>query len=157
PAALLAVAPAMPAHAFANNAKSFVSAAGSDANDCSFAHPCATMARAVGVTFRGGMVSCLDGNDSTAPVTITQPLTIDCRGTTAGAGPFIIDTPGITVVIKNVFIFSQIIPGITFNRGAALIVEDVHITDCPVGINFAPSNAGAVLSVSNSLIRNNAN
>ncbi len=135
--------------------KTFVSANGNDANACDLTTPCATLARAVTQTVTGGMVSCLDSKDYSLTVTITVSLTIDCAGTTAGGGPFIINGSGITVVIKNILIFDQGVPGISFTHGAGLIVENVHINNAGGGIYFQPSDPGSRLSVYNSLIRNN--
>src|SRR5260370_9339800 len=41
-------------------AQTFVSSAGNDANNCSFAAPCATLDRALAVTSRGGEIGVLD-------------------------------------------------------------------------------------------------
>ncbi len=134
--------------------KTFISSSGNDANSCDIATPCATMGRAISQTNNGGMVSCLDSKDYTQSVTITASMTIDCSGTTAGAGPFTINAAGITVVIKNVFIFVNTIPGITFVQGAALIVKNCHITNNPQGIFFAPSG-DSQLFVSDTIVRDN--
>src|SRR5215471_9123346 len=87
--------------------KTFVSKFGNDTGNCDFLTPCLTMARAVSQTAPNGSVNCLDSGDYTQNVMITVSLAIDCGGTSASGGPFNINTPGITVVIKNLTIFKN--------------------------------------------------
>ena len=118
--------------------KTFVSKTGNDAGNCDFLTPCLTMARAVSLTAANGRVNCLDSGDYTQTVTIAVSLTIDCGGTTATGGPFIINTPGITVVIKNLTIFANAIPAIAFQQGAGLNLEKVEMSNNPTGVFFNP-------------------
>src|SRR5947208_13666099 len=72
---------ALPAHA--QNTRSFVSGAGSDAAACTRAAPCLTFTRALTQTNAGGLINCLDVGDF-GTVVITQSVTIDCTETFAG-------------------------------------------------------------------------
>ena len=56
--------------------RTFVSAAGSDSNPCSFAAPCRHFQAAVNATSLGGEVDALDPAGY-GPITITQPITIE--------------------------------------------------------------------------------
>jgi len=135
--------------------KTFVSKFGNDTGNCDFLTPCLTMARAVSQTAVNGSVNCIDSGDYTQTVTIAVSLTIDCNGTSASAGPFIINTPGITVVIKNLTIFKNAIPAIAFQQGAELHVEKVDMHNNPAGIFFNPPGS-ATLHVTDCTIHDNS-
>src|SRR5215471_5711333 len=87
-AAMLALLPATPASAV--NTKSWVASTGSDANDCSLAHPCATFAHAMTATSAGGEVNVVNGGDF-GPLVISKAIHIanDGAGTaTSTFAPF---------------------------------------------------------------------
>src|SRR6266498_2349848 len=153
-AVLVALLPPTPAQALF---RTYVSRGGSDANNCDRPPPCLTMGRAVQQTTSGGIASCLDSNDYTQTVTIDKSMTVDCASVpgTSAAGPFIINTPGVKVTIKNVVIFVNGSPGISFTDGASLVVENCFIRNNPVGISFAPTAVGAKLVVTDTLIKDN--
>ncbi len=153
-AVLVALLPPTPAQALF---RTYVSRGGSDANNCDLPTPCLTMGRAVQQTTSGGIASCLDSNDYTQTVTIDKSMTVDCASVpgTSAAGPFIINTPGVKVTIKNVVIFVNGSPGISFTDGASLVVENCFIRNNPVGISFAPTAVGAKLVVTDTLIKDN--
>jgi hypothetical protein len=155
-AALLVVAPAMPAHA--QFFETFVASNGSDASLCdSPATACRHISRALLFSSSGGEITCVDSaNYFESKVTITKTITIDCQH--LGDLPaLVVNAAGIVVTLKN---FSQLldaVAGIEFDQGAALIVEGAHFRSNPVGIKFTPSTANAVLVVNNSLFENNQN
>src|SRR6266487_6513723 len=74
-----------PAHA--QNTRSWVSRAGSDASACTIAAPCLTFNGALAKTNAGGLINCLDAGDfGGGGFTIAKSITIDCTGTFAGVG-----------------------------------------------------------------------
>ena len=76
-ASLVAVLPAVSAQAQAP--RTFVSAAGSDSNPCSFAAPCRHFQAAVNATSAGGEVDALDPAGY-GPIIISQAITIEGQG-----------------------------------------------------------------------------
>ena len=83
-ALLVAILPAASAQAQAP--RTFVSAAGSDSNPCSFAAPCRHFQAAVNATSLGGEVDALDPAGY-GPITITQAITIEGQGWSYAAPP----------------------------------------------------------------------
>jgi Right handed beta helix region len=135
--------------------KTFVSGTGNDANNCDLATPCRTIPHAITQTVSGGILNCLDGTDFTSTATITASITIDCSGSGAGGGPFIINTANVVVTIKGLTIFVNGAAGIDFRQGAELTVENMNIyQDNGGGILFRPTN-NAKLYVTNSIIHEN--
>jgi hypothetical protein len=134
-AALLAVLPAMSAQA--QSPRTFVSAAGSDSNPCSFAAPCRHFQAAVNATSLGGEVDALDPAGY-GPITITQAITIEGQGWSYIAPPASGNGITINAVSGNVSI-----------RGVSL--NGVGITGATNGIVF---NSGTTLNVQNCVIRN---
>jgi hypothetical protein len=152
-AILFAGAAATPALADGSD-DTYISGTGSDMNNCSLSSPCQSMTRAVNTTASGGVIHCLDSFDN-GEALIAQSITIDCSNSTAGGGPFTINGPGATVVIRGLFMSNLGAAGIIFQNGAALYVENCRIYQNNNGILFEPS-AAASLFVVNSTIRNNA-
>jgi hypothetical protein len=76
---------ALPAQA-AGLTRTFVSAAGSDANPCTITAPCATFAHAYSVTAASGIVAALDPGKY-GPLTITGAITINGNGWAAITAP----------------------------------------------------------------------
>jgi hypothetical protein len=132
-AAALAFAVTLPAvSAQAQAPRTFVSAAGSDSNPCSFAAPCRHFQAAVNATSAGGEVDALDPAGY-GPITINQAITIEGQGWSYIAPPA--GGNGITVnaVSGNVSVHGVSINGvgitggtngIVFNSGGGLIVRD---------------------------------
>jgi hypothetical protein len=92
------------------NSRSFVSAAGNDANNCTVSAPCGTLTRALAMTNGGGEIIVLDSG-AYAQATITQPVTISANGVAAsidaGSGNGLtIDTPG-NVTIQGLELHGQ--------------------------------------------------
>jgi hypothetical protein len=80
---LLALIPAGTARAQGTSATSYVASNGSDGNSCVRASPCFSFTKAISATNPGGEIRCVDqlgiaGFPGT--VTITQSITIDCKG-----------------------------------------------------------------------------
>jgi hypothetical protein len=138
--AALALAVTLPAvSAQAQAPRTFVSAAGSDSNPCSFAAPCRHFQAAVNATSAGGEVDALDPAGY-GPIVITQAVTIEGQGWSyiappAGGNGITINAGSGNVVIHGVSLNGAGITGntngIVFNSGAGLTV-----TDC-VAQNFA--------------------
>jgi hypothetical protein len=147
---LLATIPAEAAFA-----KTYVSSTGTDGNDCStIAAACHTFQRAHDQTSASGQIACVDSVDATG-ATITKSITIDCAGTSSTSSNFVVNAPGIIVVIRNLTIAITGGSGIFFSSGAALIVEDCGLRDYTGwGILFRPSGAARLL-VSNTRFTNN--
>jgi Right handed beta helix region len=162
--ALLAIS--APAHA---QSRSWVSGVGDDANPCSRTAPCRTFAAAVSKTVTNGIINCID-NAGYGSVTITRSMTIDCHENLASV--LVIDLAGITVNIpagdpkdpqrtarfRNIDISGSGGggQGINIISAAAVIVEDVTITQvAKQGINDIRADGG-MLSVKNTTIANNA-
>src|SRR5207248_7317831 len=92
--AFVLIALALPASAFAQVSRTWVSGVGDDANPCSRTAPCKTFAGAISKTASGGEINCLDPGGFGA-VTITKAITISCEGVLAGV--LVSGTPAITV------------------------------------------------------------
>jgi hypothetical protein len=68
----------------AQNIRSWVAAAGSDAANCSFATPCASFTAAYAKTLPGGEITCFDSANF-GGANITKSITINCDGARANA------------------------------------------------------------------------
>ena len=134
-AAMLALAlPVTPAQA--QNSISFISGAGSDANNnCgSPATPCRNFAQALANTVSGGEITCVFTGQFDGNFTISQSVTIDCGGVVGfSLGQITINGAGIVVKLRNLTINGAnfISPGVTFGINAtnmaALFVENCQI------------------------------
>jgi hypothetical protein len=136
--ALAAILSAVSAQAQAP--RTFVSAAGSDSNPCSFAAPCRHFQAAVMATSAGGEVDAFDPAGY-GPITITQGVTIEGQGWSYIAPPASGNGITINAVSGNVAIH-----GVSLN-GAG-------ITGNTNGIVF---NSGGSLNIKDSVIRNFTN
>src|SRR3712207_3911989 len=74
----------LPATAFGQATRTWVSGVGDDANPCSRTAPCKTFAGAISKTANGGEINITDPGGF-GGVTITKSITIRGRGGTAGA------------------------------------------------------------------------
>jgi hypothetical protein len=134
-ASLFAFLPAVSAQAQAP--RTFVSAAGSDSNPCSFAAPCRHFQAAVNATGAGGEVDALDPAGY-GPIIISQAITIEGQGWSYIAPPVGGNSITINAVSGDVAIH-----GVSLNG--------VGITGTTNGIVFT---SGGSLNVQNSVIRN---
>jgi hypothetical protein len=162
--ALVCLSPAAPAQAAA--ARTFVSAAGSDSNNCTnVATPCRHLATAYAATAANGEIYVLDPANYGA-VTITGPVSIEGHGwasiaPTSGNPAITINAnPGDKINIIGVVLDGGALTGtngIQFNSGGSLNVQDSVIRNFGVhGINFVPTGSTAAqLSVTSTLLADN--
>jgi hypothetical protein len=137
-AAAFALAVTLPTvSAQAQSPRTFVSAAGSDSNPCSFAAPCRHFQTAVNATSAGGEVDALDPAGY-GPITISQAITIEGQGWSYIAPPAGGNGITINAVKGNVSIH-----GVSLNG--------VGIAGSTTGIVF---NSGGSLTIENSVVRN---
>ena len=162
--AALALAVTLPTvSAQAQAPRTFVSAAGSDSNPCSFAAPCRHFQAAVNATSPGGEVDALDPAGY-GPIIISQAITIEGQGWSyvappAGGNGITINAVSGNVIIHGVSLNGAGITGstngIVFNTGGNLTV-----TDCKVE-NFTADgiimNAPAPVSIFDTLVSDNTN
>jgi hypothetical protein len=165
--AALALAVTLPAvQAQAQAPRTFVSAAGSDSNPCSFAAPCRHFQAAVNATSAGGEVDALDPAGY-GPIIISQAVTIEGQGWSyiappAGGTGITINAVSGNVAIHGVSLNGVGITGptrgIQFNSGDSLNVRDSVIRNFTVqGIFFQPnSSAVSKLNVSNTQVSDNS-
>jgi Right handed beta helix region len=162
--ALVDLLPAAPALAAA--ARTFVSAAGNDGNNCTnVATPCRHLATAYAATAANGEMYVLDPANYCA-LTITGPVSIEGHGW-ASIAP-VSNNPAITInanAVDKINIIGVVLDGaaianttgIQFNSGGSLSVRDSVIRNFTGnGIAYTP-NGSNQLSVSNTLISDNGN
>jgi hypothetical protein len=163
-AAALALAVILPTEsAQAQSPRTFVSAAGSDSNPCSFAAPCRHFQAAVNATSLGGEVDALDPAGY-GPIIIIQAITIEGQGWSYIAPPASGNGITINAVSGNVSIHGVSLngvgvagftTGIQFNSGGSLNVQNCMIRNFSNnGIVFI-SNTSAQLFISNALVSDN--
>jgi hypothetical protein len=160
-AGALSAAPAQ-----AQNGRSFVSAHGLDTNACTLAAPCRTFAAAFAVTNASGEIDVLDPAGYGA-LTINKAISIVNDG--VGTAGVIVPSGGIGIVISagtndavslrglSIEGAGVGLTGIQFNAGKSLTVENCvirHMTNN--GIYFQSTTATSALTVSNSLVADNA-
>jgi hypothetical protein len=156
------VLPAAPAQAAA--ARTFLSAAGSDSNNCSnVVTPCRHLAAAYAATAANGEIYVLDPANY-GSVTITGPVSIEGHGWASIAPPSggnaitINANTGDKINIIGVVLDGTALTGtngIQFNSGGNLTVRDSVIRNFGAnGISFQP-NISSQLLVSNTLVSDN--
>jgi hypothetical protein len=165
-AAALALAVTLPAvSAQAQSPRTFVSAAGSDSNPCSFAAPCRHFQAAVNATSAGGEVDALDPAGY-GPITISQAITIEGQGWSyiappAGGNGITVNAVSGNVTIHGVSLngvgISGSTNGVQFNSGDTLNVQDSVIRNFGnVGIQVEPSSSNPThIFVSNTRVSDN--
>jgi hypothetical protein len=148
----------------AQSARTWVSGVGDDASlTCSRTAPCKTFAGAISKTSAGGEINCTDPGGF-GVVTIAKSLTIDCHEVyasvqAAGSAGITINAAGINVTLRNLNINGN---G-SGTRGINILAAgQVHIEDVMISLftqqaiaDVRSAGAGTVLSVKNSIIRNN--
>jgi hypothetical protein len=164
--ALAATLPAVPAQA-AGAPRTFVSAAGSDANNCiNVATPCRHLAAAYSATAPNGEIYVLDPANY-GSLTITGPVSIEGHGwasiaPVSGSAAITINAPGATdkiniigVVLDGTALTNT--TGIQFNSGGTLTVRDSVIRNFTLsGISFQQNSSTlSQLSVSNTIVSDN--
>jgi hypothetical protein len=162
--ALAATLPIAPARAAA--ARTFVSAAGSDTNNCTnVTTPCRHLAAAYAATSPNGEIYVLDPANYGA-LTITGPVSIEGHGwasiapVSGSAAITIAANPGdkiniIGVVLDGTAVINS--TGILFEGGGTLTVRDSVIRDFTEdGIDFAPNSSNPIqFFISNTLVSDN--
>jgi hypothetical protein len=157
----------LPATAFGQATRTWVSGVGNDANPCSLTAPCKTFAGAISKTAAGGQISVLDPGGF-GGVTITKSMSIVCQYTeggvlVAGAGVNGIVVNGIStsvIYLRGLDIFGagNAQNGVRFIAGASLTIEDSVIrsfnASSGLGVSFQPSGA-STLNISNTTVSNN--
>jgi hypothetical protein len=161
--ALAVTLPIAPAQA-AGAPRTFVSAAGSDSNNCTnVATPCRHFAAAFAATAADGEIYVLDPANY-GSLTITHGVSIEGHGWASIAPVFngnaitINANPGDKINIIGVVLDGTATAntsGIVFFSGASLTIQDSVIRNVAGdGINFAPTSSSSI-SVSNSFVGNN--
>jgi hypothetical protein len=164
-AVLVCLLPAAPVQA-AGAARTFVSATGSDSNNCTnVATPCRHLAAAYAATAANGEIYVLDPANYGA-LTITGPVSIEGHGwasiapVTGQAAITVNANTGDKINIIGVVLDGTAITnttGIQFNAGGSLTVRDTVIRNFTTnGILFQPNTASpSQLFVSNTLVSDN--
>jgi hypothetical protein len=170
--ALAAVLPAISAHAQAP--RTFVSAAGSDSNPCSFAAPCRHFQTAVNATSAGGEVDALDPAGY-GPIIISQAITIEGQGWSYIAPPPSGNGITINAVSGDVTIHGVSLNGAGITGGTNGIVfnsgDSLSVTDCLArnftqnassintgsGILIQPTSGTVKFMITNTIVANNGN
>jgi Right handed beta helix region len=166
--AISLVALALPASAFGQATRTWVSGTGDDANPCSRTAPCKTFPGAYSKTAAGGEINVIDPGGF-GGVTIGKSITIDAENTEGGV--LVSGTNGITVnagpndkvILRGLDIngiaSSTASPGL--NGVRVLQAKSVKIQRSKIygfsrsGVDFEPSNNPAKLSITDSRIEDN--
>jgi hypothetical protein len=160
-----------PGHA--QQPQSWISGTGDDANSCTRAAPCRTLAGGFSRVQTFGVVTCLDPAGY-GTVTITRSVTIDCHNRFASVGnsnvAILIDFDRFIDASRTVRIRNLSLEGANIGNTGVKIVgaqsggSAVIIEDCVIDGNFASGGAGIVdarsgggaLYVTNTTVRNMA-
>ena len=159
----LALALAIPATAFGQATRTWVSGVGDDANPCSRTAPCKTFAGAISKTATGGEINVLDPGGFGA-VTITKSITISSAGFEAGVlvsgtNGIVINAPGANVILRGLDFegLGTGLDGVLILNAANVRVENSTINDFSHnGIELATNSTVTKLEVNNTDIYNNA-
>ncbi len=149
--------------------RTFVSSAGSDANDCSRSSPCRNFQRGHDAVAAGGEVVALDSAGYGA-VNITKSVTITGEGVHAaatspsgGGNVVTVNGAGITVILRNIHVQSHPTSvsgsGIFARNFAVLHIEGCTVRASSTGLQFFPNSADGTLTrklfIKDSIFRNN--
>jgi hypothetical protein len=158
-AALLSIAAVSPSHAATT---AFVSGGGNDGNPCTAAQPCRNIGNATLVAGFGGIVSCLDAGPYSVSLTTNISFTLDCRGVVyTNSSVFAFSVYGPVFTFRNVIFDGS--PGgggaVQITGGAKVVFENCtfqNFTASPgEAVQFAPTIAGAHLTIADSVFTNN--
>jgi len=152
------------APAQAQATRTWVSGVGSDSNPCSRTAPCKTFAGAYANTAAGGEIDALDpGGYGT--LTISKSITIDggagqvASVLASGTPAFIVNGSGVIVTLRNISmqgILSGNI-GVEILNAARVSIENCNIQGFTTyGVYFASSSAGSKLTITDSVVHDNA-
>jgi Right handed beta helix region len=170
-AAMVAALLAVPAGAFAQATRTWVSGVGDDANPCSRTAPCKTFAGAISKTEAGGEIDVLDPGGFGA-LTITKSITIAAAGVDAGVqvsgtNGFTVQAGSNDVVTLRGLDFNGLLGngsspsgaglnGVQFLSGGTLRIEDSAIYGfAQNGVDVAPGSGSGTVVISDSDIHDN--
>jgi hypothetical protein len=165
--AVIAAGCVVAATAEAQNARTWVSATGTDTSNtqCSVTAPCLTFAHAVAETQSGGEIDCLTPGGFGA-VTIGISVTINCEGTSNGGitvnsgNAITINTAGTVVNLIGLAINgennSNSSYGVDITAAARVTVRDCKIYGFTAGVGIYMTNGGGTLVADNVLVTNNS-
>ena len=163
--AFVCLQPAAPAQA-AGAARTFVSATGSDGNNCiNVATPCRHFAAAYAATAPNGEIDVLDPGNYGA-LTITGPVSVQGHGWATVTPPIggigtaigVRGNPGDKINISGIVLegdnMEGIYTGIVCGGGVSLTIRDSEVRNFGTGILFEPNNSSTVsqLLVSNTVV-----
>jgi hypothetical protein len=168
--AIALVALALPASAFGQASRTWVSGVGDDVNPCSRTAPCKTFAGAISKTAAAGEINVLDPGGFGA-VTINKSITIDGENTQSGI--VVSGGNGVNVaagVNDRVMLKGLNIDGLNNTGGTALGQNGIRVTQASrvkvqntrifsfgrSGIDYVPTNNNAKLILSNVRSHDNA-
>ncbi|MDX6448273.1 MAG: hypothetical protein QOH02_56 [Gaiellaceae bacterium] len=161
--AIAVAALVLPATAFGQATRTWVSGVGDDANPCSRTAPCKTFAGAISKTATGGEINAIDPGGF-GGVTITKSITIDGSNTEAGVlvsgtNAIVVNAPvGSKVVLRGLDIngLGTGLNGVRMIAGSSLRIEDSRIYEFTRdGVDMESSTPNALLVVTNTAIFNN--
>lgn len=150
-------------------ARTFVSSAGSDANDCSRSSPCRNFQRGHDAVAAGGEVVALDSAGYGA-LNISKSVTITGEGVHAaatspsgGGNVVTVNGAGISVILRKIHVQSHPSSvggsGIFARNFASLHIEGCTVRASSTGIFFSPNSADGTparkLFIKDSILRNN--
>jgi hypothetical protein len=158
------------APAAAASAHTWVSTGGADTGDCgSPSSPCASLQGAYSNTATNGEINCLNSG-SYGPLTVYQPITVNCEGTVSTASVInILNTGGGVIVLRGLDLDAE---GSNFNSTCAFVADEGavpsaviayfgngalhlqkmkinHATGAGCAVQFIPS-AGSILDITDS-------
>jgi hypothetical protein len=147
--------------------RTFVSHNGVDSGACGDENaPCLTFIQALANTLPGRVISCLDsGLFGVIPITITQSVTIDCRGQ-VGAIEILGSLNAITINGANIVVTLRGLSingnggsgaGVNIQAAAAVTIEDCLIENFTGGAGIIATNSASLqLNIADTLITNNS-
>jgi hypothetical protein len=153
----------LPASAFAQASRTWVSGVGDDANPCSRTAPCKTFAGTISKTAAKGEINCLDPGGF-GVLTITKSITIKCAYTeggilAAGSNGIVINALSTdTVILEGLDIngFGTGLAGIRILNAKAVKILKTEIYGFTLnGVEMSAANSGAKVLVADSHIFDN--
>ena len=157
------VALVVPATAFGQATRTWVSGVGDDANPCSRTAPCKTFAGAISKTAAGGQINALDPGGY-GGVTITKSITISGRGTFAsalvsGTNAIVVNaaaTDKVTLRHLDIFGLGTGLNGVRILQAKSVRIENSEISGfVRNAVDFQPVNPNAQLFMVDNFIHNN--
>ena len=145
----------------------YISSTGFDANPCTAAQPCTSLADAIhNLDMFGGQVSCLNSPkipDNSISIGGSLSVTIDCTGTYptsfANSGAFVLSGNNLVITIRNLTINGRLggNPAIAVFGSGSLVLENCVFEDIGRGpaIDIEPNGAFDVV-ITNSRISNSS-